>query len=260
MKKIFASLFAARETGSLFVAGAIAFASALFASAPASLLPGLLGFEKHGVRYESVEGAIWRGVFTGVSVDGIYLGDIGYRLRLIALLRGALAAHITAAGALEGSGDISIGARGTAGVKAASFDFNLGALKHYAFLGEPLRGNVRLEVERFAFSPQGCLRADVRAWSDVLEAPARRIDAPAMPLAGTISCDGDDVLASLAGDGEEGSVALALRVTPSLTYQVDATVAPTRLEMREALQSLGFRREDDRLTIGTRGAIRSAGA
>lgn len=260
MKRRFPSFLATRELRPLFAAGAGAFLLAGIAGAPASLLPALLGFEKHGVRYENAQGSFWRGSISGVSATEIYVGDIDYRIRPAALLRGALSARLTASGgALVGKGDFSIGLGGLAQVNGASFGLDLGALRGYAFLGEPLRGDLRLEVERLAFSKRGCRRANADIWSDILEAPARRIGAPVMPLSGALACDGDDLLASLSGDGEEGRVALTLRVTPALTYQLDATAEPKRLEMREALQSLGFRRQDDALTIGTRGAIRSAG-
>jgi general secretion pathway protein N len=80
-----------KRTLTIIVLGVVAFAAIVLARLPASWVLPSAG---RSLRCASVEGSIWSGYCAGLKVQGASLGDLTWRLRPAALLRGKLAAHL----------------------------------------------------------------------------------------------------------------------------------------------------------------------
>ncbi|MEX0645202.1 MAG: type II secretion system protein N [Parvularculaceae bacterium] len=227
-------------------------------AAPASFVAALVIPTGAGVSIERTTGTIWNGAIEGVRAEGVLLGDISYATNAFALLTGRLAASLDASGgALAGDGKASIGVDGKAVVEEAQFIFELDAAARFAFLGAPLNGTVRADIDRLVVSRMGCLESEMTIRTDVLAAPAKRFAAEAFDLAGDAACNGRNFVVSLAGEGGEGAVTLSLSISPNLAYTLIAEAQPARTEVAEALQFLGFELTNGALTIGTTGVIHS---
>jgi len=238
-------------------------AAALYcvAAAPASFIAAFALSKSADVSIERATGTIWEGALEGVRAKGVLLGDISYATNPLALLTGRLAGDLTAGGgALAGRAKASVGADGSAIIEDAQILFELDAATRFAFLGAPLDGTVRADIDRLVLSPRGCIASAAKIRTDVLAAPAKRFAAEAFDLSGEAACSGRDLLVALSGKGGEGAVTLSIRISPSLAYTLIAEAQPARTEVAEALQVLGFQRVNGALTIGARGVINSVGS
>ena len=57
----------------------------------------------------SLDGTLWSGSCSGLTVGRTALGDLSWDLRVLPLLRGRLAAHLSLAGPITASGDVELG-------------------------------------------------------------------------------------------------------------------------------------------------------
>lgn len=57
----------------------------------------------------SLDGTLWSGACSGLTVGPTALGDLSWELQPLRLLRGRLAAHLTVSGPLKASGDVELG-------------------------------------------------------------------------------------------------------------------------------------------------------
>lgn len=234
---------------------------AVIAGAPASLAPALARKAGVDIFVDRAEGTLWKGELQGVYAKGVRLGDIAFETRPAALARGRLAFDITVRnGALAGQGRASLAPNGEFSMKGARLLFDLSAANRYAILGQPMSGAVRADIEEVVVAPEGCIRADATLWTDVLAAPAKRFNAEALPLAGDGACDGRDLVVSLAGRSGDGAVAMTLRITPELSYTLSAEASPARTDVADALQFLGFERNEGAMSIATSGVIGAVGS
>lgn len=231
------------------------------ASAPASLLPAISGFSRMGVAYEEARGRFWSGALSGVEIFGIELGDVEYEVAPLSLLRGRISLKFRlSGGSLVGAGRARLSPFGRIGVRDARLQFDLGARDRHVFLGEPLKGNIRADVKKMVFTDAGCIEADARLTTTVLAAQTKHLESRAVDLRGGGHCDGRDLAVSLVGDGDDGAISVSLRLTPSMTYSLSASVTPSRPELSTALQAIGFAKRDGELTFGTEGTIRAHGS
>lgn len=245
----------------MILIGAFAASFQAVATAPASLVPGLAGLSRAGVRYEEARGSVWNGTLRGVDARGFRLGDVEYEAAPFSLFAGHAGVRFRmSGGALEGDGRARISPFGGVEISHAHLLFNLGAATRYAFLGEPLAGSLRADVVRLVISKKGCVESQARVLTDVLAAPARRLKARPFDLVGSGRCDNGDFLIDLSGEGEEGAVALSVRIAPSSAYSLTATADPAREDVAAALRRLGFHDKDGELTIDAEGIIGSHGS
>lgn len=245
----------------LALLGAVTASCAVIIGAPASLIPAMARKAGVDISVDRTQGTLWRGELVGVYTKGVRLGDISYTTRPGALMKGRLAIDIDSRnGALVGKGRTEIAPTGEFSMENARFLFDLSAANRYAILGQPMSGAVRADIDELSISPEGCDRAKASLWTDVLSAPAKRFNARALPLAGEGACDGRDLVVTLAGESEDGAVAMKLRITPALSYTLSAEASPSRQDIAEALQYLGFQRMDGSMSIATSGVIRTVGS
>jgi hypothetical protein len=57
----------------------------------------------------SLDGTLWSGACSGLTVGPTALGDLSWELHPLRLLRGRLAAHLTVSGPLKAAGDVELG-------------------------------------------------------------------------------------------------------------------------------------------------------
>lgn len=239
----------------------LAAAIMIAASAPASIIAGLVRHANSTVFVEKASGSLWRGRLRGVSAQGVRIGDVSFRTHPFSLFAMRLAADVSVSeGALVGKGEIAIAPDGRLTLSGSKFVFSLDAANRYAILGTPLSGTVRADIDRLSISKKGCVGGSARFWTDVLVAPAKRFDSEAFDLAGEGQCVRGNFVVALSGQGGEGAVSLSLSVSPTLSYVLSAEAQPSRPEVADALQVLGFERTNGVLTMGASGIIRSVGS
>ncbi len=242
--------------------GAAAFVATALAAAPATIAAGFIDFERQRIAYHNIQGTIWRGSIERVSAAGIPLGDMEYRLSALSLLR--LAPQITLSaqeGAVLGRGRFSLSAGGRVTVSDLNARIDLNASAPRGVLGQPAQGVAEIAIDRFDFSlKKGCQAAEGTIWTDVLNAPSKRYDLPALPLSGGVRCEGSAVVITMAGANERSSAEMSVRVLPNLTYEVTAEARASEPGIASALRLYGFEDDDGALTYGAAGVFKGAGS
>ncbi|NWG71579.1 MAG: type II secretion system protein N [Parvularculaceae bacterium] len=225
------------------------------AQAPASLAVSLLGGSDR-LTVAKTEGTLWSGVLVDARAGGVALGDVSFSLRGLSLLTGAASADVRLeGGAVFGSGRVRASFGGIE-ISDAQFDFDLATARRYMFLGAPLEGRLSGVVRELKLAPKGCAAADIDLRTNVLAAPARRFRGAPLDLAGGASCVNGAIIATLAGESVDGAVRLRLAVRPDMTYTLDATAAPARAELAEALRVFGFTQGEGAMSMAMSGAFR----
>lgn len=241
--------------------GVLAFLAALIALAPASILMRMAAAKLPAFSSTGAAGTVWRGALRDVSANGVYYGDIAYRVDPLSLLSAFPKIRLSArGGAVDGAGVIRVGLHGRVVVADAELAADLAPFAQRGIMGEPVSGAARLTIAALDLSPRGCRRAMGEVWTDVLSGPARRFDGAGFDMRGDIACDGDDFVAALAGAGEEGAAQLSLRVRPDLTYVIDAEARPVQDQVAVALRFFGFEDQGGALVYGSAGVLTGAGS
>lgn len=231
--------------GLALVAAAI-FCAALVASAPASILPAALGFDRAGVGYEGATGTLWRGEIGGLSVGGVPVGDVSYAFAPVSLLRGAAEARVAVKnGAARGGGYVSIAPDGVLRVRGLSADLDLAAFRTVRALGQPLSGAASARGLSLEITPGGrCRAAAGRVSTDAISVAAAAFNRKGFLMAGPLSCEGGEAVLALRGDGSGVSASVDVTLKPGWKIATAATLSGADAEMALALQTLGFRNDN----------------
>lgn len=246
-----------QRLSSRFLLALAAFAGGfqLTALAPASLVVSMFGGSGR-LTVAKAEGTLWSGKLVDARLEGVALGDLSFSLQGLSFLSGAATAVVRLeGGAVTGDGRLSVSFGGFT-VNDAKFEFDLATARRYAFLGAPLEGRLRGTVRELKFNRSGCSGADIDLWTDVLAAPARRLRGEKVDLSGGASCVGGSMIATLSGENADGAVRLKLSVKPDMTYTLDATAAPARAELAEALRAFGFTQREGAMSMAMSGVLR----
>ena len=250
-----------RRNGFLIALGAVAFFACLVAAAPASIIPVLIGLDHRRVAYSGVEGSVWGGEIRNLTVSGVAMGNISYRLSPVSLLTLAPRIEIAARdGAVRGKGVLRAGFGPRVELADTAVDVDLAPFAQRGIMGAPVEGTAQVSVTRLVLTRAGCREAEARLWTDVLDAPVRRFRGADFPMAGVARCSGDDLVAALAGDNADGSVELELRVRPDLSYELAATARLEEEELASALKVFGFEDSNGALVYGSAGVLRGVGS
>jgi hypothetical protein len=236
-------------------------AAACFAAAAASQAPAGVGAWalKRAAPLLSVTGAdgtIWRGRLTGVSYNGVFIGDIGYRLSPLALFLGRIGVDAqSAGGALSGRARVTL-TPGGADFRDVDAEFNLGAIRQYTFFGARYQGLARLKAGRLKLANGGC-KVDAATFSTTaFEAISRRWSDRPFPLDGAIACLDGALVASLEGESADGKAVIGLTIRPDFTYGVRIAAQPRRDDVSKALQLFGFENKDGGLSYEAAGVLK----
>lgn len=248
------------RNGFLIAIGAAAFTATCAMAAPASFMSLALDNSRSNIAYRTVEGTIWNGKFTGLSVDGALAGDVEYTLSALSLLTLSPQFHLkSAGGAVRGVGVVRFGGGARIAITGADFDIDLGPFARQGVLGMPVQGEAQIKLDNVRIAKSGCRRAEGEIWTNVLEAPAKQYRMEGFPMSGDVKCDGADLVIALSGGGATGDAEMAIRVSPDLTYHITATARPTKEDVASALRYFGFEDSDGELVYGSAGVLRGAG-
>jgi len=245
-----------RENRRLWVAGAISFAVAAIATAPASLVAGLVEKNAPQADIAAADGTIWRGTLKGVYFNDIPLGEISYRLLPARLFGGEIAADVAAKdGALLGKGRIEIGSS-VYTVSGLSAQFNLSSIRRYTFFGIPYSGTAVIRADRIRLSATDCAADGASLSTDMLDSLARKWSGEPLPLTGDVSCAGDRLLINVGGANRDGAIRLTASVGADLAYSLTVVADPKRPELGAVLRGIGCEGANSALSMTAAGQLK----
>ncbi len=234
------------------------FTVALIASLPASMIGLALGGT--GVSYQKIEGTIWRGVVRNAGAQGIYIGDIDYRINPLRLLTGAAGAKLQFnGGAVDGDLNVTAGLGGLS-VANSELTAQLSVIKRYRLMGAPFSGRAVVSMDRLRLTKNGCRRGEGALWTDALNAPAKQFDRSGVELQGPVRCEDNDLVLALAGVSDDGNLDILIRIKPDLRYDMTVTVAGAAPETRDTLKAFGFEEANGALVLGSIGVLQGVGS
>lgn len=237
------------------IAGA-SFVAAAVSLAPASVGAAALKRAAPLLSMTGAEGTIWRGKLSGVSYNGILIGDIAYRLSVLPLAIGKVAADAESSnGALVGRARLSLGIGGI-DLRDVSTEFNLGAIRQYTFFGVRYQGYARLKADRLKLSGDDCVADAATLSTSAFEALTRRWSGGPFPLGGAITCKDGAIVAALDGESADGKASVGLTIRPDFTYAVTIAAAPRRPDVSRALEFFGFEVKGEALTYEAAGVLK----
>jgi hypothetical protein len=246
----------ARERRRFAMIGLCGFIASAVSLAPAGVSAWALKRSVPTLSIAGAEGTIWRGGFSGVSHNGVLIGDIRYRLSALPLLLGRLSiAADSANGALTGRARLSLGGGG-AEFRDVAAQFNLGAIRQYTFFGVRYQGLASLKADRLKLTDKECLADAASLSTSAFEALTNNLSGGPFPLAGPIECRGGAIHVALAGEGADGKAAVGLTIRPDLTYTVRIAADPRRPDVSRALQLFGFESEGAGLSYEAAGVLK----
>ena len=210
-----------------------------------------------GVAIAGIEGTVWRGRALEGEVAGLYLRNIGWRMRPLALFRGQIA-YAVEADAASGfaSANAALGAGGRVALEELSASLTLQTLQD--LVGMPgLDGAMTLQFQRLEFEDGVPVAAN-----GVLEVANLR--APIVhrsPLGGfraEFFTQDTGIVASVEDVEAVVDLAGSLSLTPDRSYQFIGQVAPTDgtpADLREQMRFLGSPNERGNYEIRLEGQL-----
>jgi general secretion pathway protein N len=215
---------------------AVAFALIFLARMPAAwVLPAAA---PHGP-CASVEGPLWSGTCTGLSVQGTPVGDVSWTLQPLRLLSGKLAAHLTLVQSpAQAAADLELGFGGRVTARRLVADLPLDP-QLVPGVPQSLHGRAHLEIALAEFT------------HGVLTQLAGRIEARDLEdRSGADTALGSYVVIFPGGSGEQigklhdtaGPLALegTLRLTPQPGFELQGLIAPRQGAAPEVINNLRF--------------------
>lgn len=204
--------------------GVAVFAAGLLILFPARVAYTL--FAPDGLRLSGLGGSLWHGTAREGEVGGLYLRDLEWRLRPVALLTGRLALSISvspAGGFLES--EVALSPGGRIGFEQLRGGASLGALQSLTPM-PGIEGSVRLDLEQLVLSQGVPTRAD--GTIEVMSLVARGLSAAPIGdfRADLVSTDGA-ITGSVEDLGGILDIAGSLRVGADRSYLFEGLVAPT---------------------------------
>lgn len=227
-----------KRTVTVIVLVIVAFAAIVLARLPASwLLPN------GGANFScaSVEGSIWSGYCSGLTVRGTALGDLTWQLRPTRLLVGKLAAHIDLEHppATSARGDVEIGLGGTVVARNLTASLPLDPTIIPA-VPPTLSGTVHADLALARVTKQGV----VSALQGSIEA-SNLIDhsgdvTPLGSFAVTFPGGGSEPTGSVQDTGGPLAVAGTLTLTPQPGYDLSAYITPRANATQPLVNAIQF--------------------
>lgn len=210
-----------------------------------------------GVAIAGIEGTIWSGRAAEGEVAGLYLSDIGWRMRPLAIFTGRLS-YAVEADAASGfaSADVALGIGGRASIENLTASFSLQALQQIA--GMPgLDGAAIARFERLVFEDGVPVAANGVLEVDDLRAPIVH-RSPIGGFRAEFFTQETGIVASIEDVDAVVDLAGSLSLTPDRNYQFVGQVAPTDNTpsgMRDQLRYLGTPNERGNYEIRLEGRL-----
>jgi len=237
------------------VAGA-GFVAAILATAPASLSAWALARSSPLISIARAEGTVWRGKLSSVAYNGVTIGDIDYRLRVLPLLlaRADFDTQISG-GALLGRARLRLGPDFFA-LLDVDANFDLGAVRKYTFFGIRYEGAALLKADHLRLTHKGCTAIDAALSTTAVESLSSRWSGGDFPMAGALTCREGAMVAELSGEGVDGKARIVVSIGPDYAYSIRVAAEPRRQDLSRALQQFGFEKKGDALSYEAVGALK----
>ncbi|MEM6414000.1 MAG: type II secretion system protein N [Pseudomonadota bacterium] len=241
--------------------GFITFFLSIIVLAPASLLTPVL--TAAGLEYRALQGRIWSGHVLGLSIRDVYAGDLEFRFGPLSLVTGKIGYYVEAkGGAGVGDGTVSLGIAGLR-INDVNARFDLSSIKQYSMFGLAYDGSVQADVEVLEWTRKGCMTAAGTISTNAFSNAMKRFSGEDVEFIGTLECQGNDLALKLDGQNSKGSATIAVKVTPNLTYVLNAIVQPKEEVIVQRLKTIGFdfaANNERSLVFDARGPIRGLGS
>ena len=239
----------------LITAGAVILVIGLFTAFPARVAYNW--FAPSSVRLEAISGSVWNGRAAQAQVEGLYLRDLSWRFRPLALFTGKVAYAVEAT-PLSGfiNANVFIGVTGA--IRLEDLQASLPLQPFESSVGMPgLRGNVNLQFDRVVIKDGVPVAANGELAVADLVAP--------MIYRGSIGgyraeffTQKSGVVASVMDTDGVVDIAGSLEIAPDRSYQFLAQLAPkatTPNKLREQMRFLGTANERGQYELRLEGAL-----
>lgn len=193
---------------------------------------------------DSVRGTIWRGQGAAFLPKTQWPIALSYQINPFkAVMNQPFAKLVFSGDGLNGSGHV-----GRTGGKDIKAEFELSQLPIADRRVKNIAGNVFITLDQLKMLPE-CKAAQGQVRTNILASNAASWQGWSGPiLSGPISCDGDNVRASLKGADKDIDITVDLRLSPERRYDVDMQLRPKTIlpdQLGFILSALGFEEQDD---------------
>ena len=223
----------------LFVA---LFALCLAATYPLSSAIALLALDARGLTARAATGAALSGQLLDARFGSLGLGSPAARISLPALLVGEAKLILAAPEGAPFSGKLT-GSRNGVGLQDIEANLPL------ADLGIPFAGTVSMRDVDIRFENGQCVEAEGDISTDALGASAAEYGMPAVTMAGSPRCEGEQVVLPLSGSsgGMRGDLEIYLGLSGAATGAL--TISGMDPAMTTMLQGYGFRADGEAIRL-----------
>jgi general secretion pathway protein N len=225
-----------KRAGWIALLGAAAFAAILVGGLPASwLVPSRFA----GGSCASIDGSLWSGTCSGLTVSGTTLGDLNWELHPLKLFVGRLAAHLTLGnGPTDAAADVELGFGQKVTVRNLSANLPLDP-KLVPIVPPTLHGSARADVQlaRFEHGVLSELQGELEA-HDLVDTSGQRTPLGSYRVSfpggsGTPTGQLHDLDGPLAVEG-------TLKFTPQPGFEVQGVIAARNGAPQELVNNIRF--------------------
>jgi len=221
---------------SSFLAGLVAFA-------PLGVVLKASGAEARGLGWTQAEGTLLSGKVTGLVHEDVTYGDAELNFAPGGLLTANLQYTVNWTGPQgAGRGKVSAGPGGQVTLHDYSVGLDLSQLEQAALWIRQSGGRLDLSGTLLRIGPEGCIRAEGTARTDVLERNQDILGPGWAPMQGALRCEAGALVIPMASENQSGTRFLAnLSLAPQRPGQFEARVSGLiPRELAFALPIAGF--------------------
>lgn len=223
----------------LFLIAGLGFA---VSQAPVSyVLERAMGFVP-GLQATGASGTVWSGRVENLRFGQQPIGDVSFKARMLALLKGAFETDIRLSdGTILGDARVRLSADQRLTVSDARFSGTTGELRGLIDEVRALNGRFTVDIAELVADREGCIRANGIVWTDLLSKLDRQLDWRGPALEGPMTCRNGALRIDMAGTGQTGEeVAVEMSVNFDGSGQFLMRIAGADNDLANAASFLGF--------------------
>ena len=244
-----------QERSRLIVLGVVIVVIGLIVVLPARV--AYQWFAPPGIAMSGIDGSIWSGRAQHADVAGVYMRDLSWRFRPIAIFKGGLGYSIDASPAPGNiTANVNLGVTGTVSLQDVIGTIPLQSLVQAANM-PGLQGRLDIQLERLVIDNQLPVAADGEIQVRSLIAPVIH-RGPIGDYRVELFTQNSGVMASVEDTNGIVDLAGSLQVKPDRSYSFAGLVAPTARtpgDLRRQLQFLGTANERGQYELRLEGSL-----